>query len=128
MVIQCNPKDYLNTLYYHWKIRGMNTDNRPPPYSMRLDPDLRAKLEAVAKANGRSLHAEISMRLEASLQQGIEFTSSESPYVTIDEMKAAMKDSFQKLYNDLIKAGLKPVSPYPDLDKILDESHPKAGK
>ena len=46
----------------------MNTDNRPPPYSMRLDPDLRTKLEAIAKANGRSLHAEISMRLEASLQ------------------------------------------------------------
>jgi hypothetical protein len=35
---------------------------------MRLDPDLRAKLEAIAKANGRSLHAEISIRLEASLR------------------------------------------------------------
>lgn len=106
----------------------MNTDNRPPPYSMRLDPDLRAKLEAIAKANGRSLHAEISMRLEASLQGEEEMPNAESPYVTVGEMKATMKDSFQKLYNDLIKAGLNPATPCPDLDELLNESFSKADK
>lgn len=45
----------------------MNEDNRPIPYSLRLEPETRAKLEAIAKANGRSLNAEIVMRLEASL-------------------------------------------------------------
>ncbi|UJS23522.1 TraY domain-containing protein [Thiothrix winogradskyi] len=38
-----------------------------PSYPLRLEPETRAKLEAIAKANGRSLHAEISMRLEDSL-------------------------------------------------------------
>lgn len=46
----------------------MSTDNRPPPYSMRLDPVLRAKLEESAKNAGRSLHAEIAMRLEDSFR------------------------------------------------------------
>ncbi len=45
----------------------MNTDTRITPYPLRLDPETRAKLETVAKANGRSLQAEISMRLEDTL-------------------------------------------------------------
>ena len=39
------------------------------PYSMRLDPGLRAKLEYAAKSAGRSLHAEIALRLELSLKE-----------------------------------------------------------
>ena len=45
----------------------MNTDLRPAPYSIRLEPEIRAKLEAIAKANGRSLNAEIVIRLDESL-------------------------------------------------------------
>lgn len=41
-----------------------------PPYSLRLDPEMRMKLETLAKANGRSLNAEISARLDASLHGG----------------------------------------------------------
>ena len=48
----------------------MNTDLRPAPYSIRLEPEIRAKLEAIAKKNGRSLSAEIALRLEESLQAG----------------------------------------------------------
>lgn len=48
----------------------MNTDLRPPPYSIRLAPEIRDKLEAIAKKNGRSLSAEIALRLEESLQVG----------------------------------------------------------
>ena len=40
---------------------------QPPSYPLRLDVDTRAKLDAIAKANGRSLNTEIVMRLEASL-------------------------------------------------------------
>ena len=36
------------------------------PFGLRLQPDLKAKLEAAAKQNKRSLNAEISARLEAS--------------------------------------------------------------
>lgn len=44
----------------------MTTDNRPPPYSIRLAPELRAKLEEAAKITGRTLPAEISARLEST--------------------------------------------------------------
>jgi hypothetical protein len=46
----------------------MNTDLRPAPYSIRLEPEARAKLEAIAKANGRSLNAEMILRLESTLE------------------------------------------------------------
>lgn len=39
------------------------------PYPLRLQPELRASLDAAAKENGRSLHAEIVQRLEASLMR-----------------------------------------------------------
>lgn len=47
----------------------MNTDTRITPYPLRLGHEIRAKLEAVAKVNGRSLNAEIAMRLIKSLQE-----------------------------------------------------------
>lgn len=46
----------------------MNIDTRPPPYSLRIDPEVRAKLETIAKAHNRSLHAEIMMRLIYTLE------------------------------------------------------------
>ena len=63
----------------------MNTDTRITPYPLRLDPETRAKLEAIAKANGRSLNAEISMRLEETL--------SASPYTVrlTKEMKKKLE-------------------------------------
>jgi molybdopterin-guanine dinucleotide biosynthesis protein A len=41
-------------------------DNRIHPYPIRLTKELREQLEATAKANGRSLNAEMILRLEAS--------------------------------------------------------------
>lgn len=37
------------------------------PYPIRLTKELRERLEAIAKTNGRSLNAEMILRLEASL-------------------------------------------------------------
>lgn len=48
------------------RVDSMTTDNRPPPYSIRLAPELRAKLEEAAKITGRTLPAEISARLEST--------------------------------------------------------------
>jgi predicted DNA-binding protein len=42
-------------------------DNPPVPYSVRLPVELREALKLKAKNNGRSMHAEILMRLENSL-------------------------------------------------------------
>lgn len=38
------------------------------PFGLRLQPELKARLEDAAAANSRSLNAEIAARLEASLQ------------------------------------------------------------
>lgn len=38
-----------------------------PPYSLRLEPETRTKLEAIAKANGRSLNTQIVLMLEEVL-------------------------------------------------------------
>lgn len=45
----------------------MNEDTRPVPYSLRLEPNTRAKLEALAKKHGRSLNAQIIIMLESLL-------------------------------------------------------------
>jgi hypothetical protein len=39
-----------------------------PPFGLRLQPDLKARVDEAAKANGRSLNAEITARLEWSLE------------------------------------------------------------
>ncbi len=59
----------------------MDKSNRPPrpsaertapsrdmPYPLRLPPELRARLEAAARAEKRSLHGEILHRLHGSLE------------------------------------------------------------
>lgn len=38
------------------------------PYPLRLEPETRSKLEALAHANGRSLNAQIALMLENALQ------------------------------------------------------------
>lgn len=40
-----------------------------PPFGLRMQPDLRMKLEEAAVATGRSMNAEIVARLEASFGQ-----------------------------------------------------------
>ena len=44
------------------------TENNPKPYSVRIPPALREKLETSAKNNGRSLHADLLLRLEESFK------------------------------------------------------------
>lgn len=39
-----------------------------PPFGLRMQPDLKATLEAAARQNNRSLNAEIVLRLEDSFQ------------------------------------------------------------
>ncbi|MFI0398519.1 MAG: hypothetical protein ACH34X_05535 [Thiolinea sp.] len=58
-------------MFYQKELFGdnyrMNEDTRPMPYSLRLEPDTRARLEALAKKNGRSLNAQIIIMLESLL-------------------------------------------------------------
>ena len=51
------------------------------PYPLRLDPELRKRLEYVAKQSGRSLQSEIAARLEQSLEDEIQkiITAGDAP-------------------------------------------------
>lgn len=95
----------------------MKEDTRPQPYSLRLDPETRAKLEAAAKAAGRSLNAEIAMRLEASLQAeetNLEFSSLEEK--VIDVAKRAAQEAAQQRFDDVFQ-GI--------MEEIMKESEDK---
>ncbi|WMP16954.1 TraY domain-containing protein [Thiothrix lacustris] len=72
-----------------------------PSYPLRLEPKTRAKLEAIAKANGRSLHAEISMRLDASLQEE-EATPADSQSLTVEDVRRL---ALEVVRAELTKAG-----------------------
>jgi len=72
------------------------TETNPKPYSVRIPPALREKLETSAKNNGRSLHADLLLRLEESFKR----ISTEGLLKTIDLstpenrkiLKAAIKE------------------------------------
>lgn len=48
------------------------------PFGLRLVPDLKRRIEEAARANGRSLNAEIAFRLEASLEMEGDTRSAEA--------------------------------------------------
>jgi hypothetical protein len=78
----------------------MNTDIRPQPYSLRIEPEIRAKLEAAAKAGNRSLHAEIMMRLETSL------TGNEPKQTVSDDIVQMMRQIARETALELIREEL----------------------
>lgn len=45
------------------------TPQQLPAYSLRIEPEMRAELEEIAKINGRSLNAQIGMMLEIALRE-----------------------------------------------------------
>lgn len=79
----------------------MNEDSRPQPYSLRLEPETRAKLEAIAKANGRSLNAQIVLMLEGVLQ-GEDTTPAGSHPLTVEDMRRV---ALEVVREELTKAG-----------------------
>ena len=83
------------------KIRSKIEESRPQPYSLRLEPETRAKLEAIAKANGRSLNTQIVMMLESQMQ------SEEAPTMNDDldeRMRQIALKIFQEEFAPLFKA------------------------
>ncbi len=65
-----------------------------PSYPLRLEPEIRAKLEAIAKANGRSLNTQIVMMLEGLLQSE-ENTSVDNGLE--DRMRQIARDVFMEM-------------------------------
>ena len=85
----------------------MKEDNRPLPYSLRLEPETRAKLEAVAKANGRSLNAQIIMILESALEhENVNFLGVKHPQLS--DTESIMRRIAQEVVKEAFtKAGIK---------------------
>lgn len=83
----------------------MTEDSRPQPYSLRLEPETRAKIEALAKANGRSLNAQIVLMLDEWLSGS---WSSDSQSLTAEDVR---RIALELIRDELSKAGLVPDAP-----------------
>ena len=76
----------------------MTEDSRPQPYSLRLEPETRAKIEALAKANGRSLNAQIVLMLDEWLSDS--WAADNQPLTAEDVRRIAAE-----VFKELAKAG-----------------------
>lgn len=66
------------------------------PYPIRLTKELKVKLEESAKQHGRSLNAEMLLRLEASFTDS---PSGEEQYLTAEQVRSLVRE-------ELLKAGV----------------------
>lgn len=75
----------MNRIESFCKNDGMKQEPRQPPsYPLRLEAETRAKIEAIAKANGRSLNAQIVLMLDEWLAAG---SAGESKQLTAEDMR-----------------------------------------
>jgi len=81
----------------------MNKEKQITPYPLRLESDLRKRLEEVAAQNGRSLHAEIIACLSVA-------SGHKSDAEKADEEKIRAI-ALEIVRNELSKAGLVPDAP-----------------
>ncbi|HDM8071269.1 Arc family DNA-binding protein [Vibrio harveyi] len=95
------------------------------PFGLRMQSELKEKLEAIAKENKRSLNAEITSRLESTVSQVDElFISAEEAKLLAIESQGRIKERIlKKTFRDIlmgIEKGLDRV--FVDLDDFnLDE-------
>ncbi|QWF19304.1 Arc family DNA-binding protein [Lysobacter capsici] len=75
----------------------MNDRHQIKPYPLRMQEELRERLDAAAGANGRSLHAEILARLESSLSK----ESSDDLLTTF--LRDQVIEEFEQKQNDALK-------------------------
>lgn len=80
----------------------MTDDRKPmaniPPFGLRMQPDLKARIEDAARANNRSLNAEIIARLESTLERDDTLTDHERRLEAL-ESKIADVEELARLAN-----------------------------
>ena len=64
---------------------------------MRLEPDTRARIETIAKANGRSLNAQLTLIVESALQGEPEIKGL---------MGDAMREEVRKIAREIVQEEL----------------------
>lgn len=72
----------------------MNIDSRPPSYPLRLEPETRARIESLAKANGRSLNAQIVLMLDEWLSSS---NADISKPLTADDMRKIAREEIREI-------------------------------
>lgn len=104
-------------------------NKQQPPYPLRMAPELREQLEHAARSGSRSLNAEITSRLEASMEgaHGLQL-----PTETLKRLKAAAKKSGRTLDGELYSRMLDSLADWPPAEKRLreqlDASHKESGE
>ncbi|MEC5291367.1 Arc family DNA-binding protein [Aurantimonas sp. C2-6-R+9] len=88
------------------------TKPRPDPISMRLPVELKDCLGEAAKAAGRSLNAEIRMRLEWSFEGGFDGQASDKMLANeVESLRAELRGGIANLNADIeaLKGRLKAI-------------------
>ncbi|MGA2493850.1 MAG: Arc family DNA-binding protein [Roseiarcus sp.] len=85
-----------------------------PPFGLRLTPDLKQRVEASARANSRSLNAEITARLEHSFRAELPIASD----TAIEALKLA-KENARHLA--AIEEGLRAICSADEFLDVLNE-------
>lgn len=89
------------------------------PFGLRMQPDLKVSLEDAAKANNRSMNAEIVARLEASLKDAPATAHEEairSQLARTIELQTEAISNQKKIINDLrLSQALEPSTDYKEL-------------
>ena len=95
-----NTKNYVDCIHFGSHNSAMTKHNSPPStFSVRIPADMRKQLEDFARIGGRSLHAEILLRLDHSLksQANIEQTTNNDDDERIKQIvDKAIKEAFTK--------------------------------
>jgi hypothetical protein len=64
------------------------------PFGLRMQPELKRRVEAAAKANGRSLNSEIVARVERTLQEDSGILESSAHEVRLSTLEGQVLDYF----------------------------------
>lgn len=76
-----------------------------PPFPLRIDPETRAKLEALAKANGRSLNAQLTLIVESALQSEPEIKGLMGETMREEVRQIARETALELIREELAKVG-----------------------
>lgn len=71
------------------------------PFGLRMQPELRAKLEESARANGRSLNAEITARLEHSYTPSLTAEAAAKHFEEITTVLRIFEGTINRGFNTL---------------------------
>lgn len=91
------------------------------PYPLRLPPELRSSLEAAAKSEGRSLHAEILARLQATAKPEREKLLALADSLATRELEIISKDLEIETLRGYLSYAVFHLSRVPVEDEVVQE-------